>query len=266
WSPRSGWRRRAGRPGHRPAHRGADGADRRRHEPGMAAPVVGSVHDPEAVRARHGRVWRRDSDRRRYAARCRRARGGRAAGDRYRHRGGGIRLMRRGGVERIWYGEDAAAAVGRAGLWPFSIAFQVATKTRDALYALGALRVEAPALPVISVGNLTVGGTGKTPFAAWLAGRLSALAVPAIVLRGYGNDEVDVHRRLNPHIPVVVGVDRAAARREAKSRDADVVVLDDAFQHRRVDRTADIVLLSVEQLLRPRRLLPAGPWREPLTA
>jgi tetraacyldisaccharide 4'-kinase len=123
----------------------------------------------------------------------------------------------------------------------------------------------APALPTISVGNLTVGGTGKTPFAAYLAAQLSERARPAIALRGYGSDEIEVHRRLNPDVPVFVNPDRAAAIREAKSYGADVVVLDDAFQHRRVARNADVVLVSVEQVLRPRRLLPAGPWREPLS-
>jgi tetraacyldisaccharide 4'-kinase len=75
-----------------------------------------------------------------------------------------------------------------------------------------------------------------------------------------------VHHRLNPAIPVVVNPDRGAAIREAKAHGADVVVLDDAFQHRRIARNADIVILSAEQLLRPHRMLPAGPWRERLPA
>jgi tetraacyldisaccharide 4'-kinase len=110
-----------------------------------------------------------------------------------------------------------------------------------------------------------VGGTGKTPFAAYLAAELLRRAKPAIALRGYGSDEIEVHRRLNPDVPVFVNPDRSAAVREAKSYGADVVVLDDAFQHRRIARNADVVLLSAEQVLRPRRLLPAGPWREQLT-
>src|SRR6185503_10771123 len=67
-----------------------------------------------------------------------------------------------------------------------------------------------------------------------------------------------------PGIPVVANVDRAAAIQRAAWDGADVVVLDDGFQHRQIARVADVVLLSVEQLLRPRRLIPAGPWREPL--
>ena len=171
-----------------------------------------------------------------------------------------------GAVENVWYGRGVSARTARGALWPLSLAYAAATRVRNQLYGSGVLHAERPVLPTVSIGNLTVGGTGKTPFAAWLAFGLSQTSVPAIALRGYGNDEAEVHRRLNPHIPVVVNADRGAAIREAKARDADVVVLDDAFQHRRIGRTVDILLLSAEQLLRPRRLLPAGPWREPLSS
>lgn len=169
-------------------------------------------------------------------------------------------------VENVWYGRSAGNIVVRAALWPLAKAYDVAVSTRTRLYDSGVWPVQAAALPTISVGNLTVGGTGKTPFAAFLAERLQRQARPAIALRGYGNDETEVHRRLNPGVPVIANADRAAAILEARARGADVVVLDDAFQHRRVGRNADVVLLSVEQLQRPRRLLPAGPWREHLSA
>ena len=169
-------------------------------------------------------------------------------------------------VERIWFGEDAAAAAGRVALWPLALAYEGTMRLRTRLYDAGVLPSTVPRLPAISVGNLTVGGTGKTPIAAWLATQLSATASPAIVLRGYGGDEIAVHQRLNPQIPVVARPDRARAIAEAQGRGADVVVLDDAFQHRRVARVADVIVLSAEQMLRPRRLLPAGPWREPLSS
>jgi tetraacyldisaccharide 4'-kinase len=168
-------------------------------------------------------------------------------------------------VERIWFGDGAAAAAGRAALWPLSLAYEGSMRLRSRLYDAGVLASEEPVLPTISVGNLTVGGTGKTPFAAWLAGELAGNA-PAIVLRGYGGDEIEVHRRLNPGVPVVANPNRAQAIAEAKRQGAQIVVLDDAFQHRRVARRADIVVLSAEQALRPRRVLPAGPWREPLSS
>jgi tetraacyldisaccharide 4'-kinase len=169
-------------------------------------------------------------------------------------------------VERIWYDDKLAPTLARAALTPLAGLYGWAMSARTRLYDAGVLRTEQSALPVISVGNLSVGGTRKTPVAAWLAHRLSRRARPAIVLRGYGSDEPEVHRRLNPDIPVHVNADRAAAVRRAKEEGADVIVLDDAFQHRRLSRSADVVLVSVEQLLRPRRLLPAGPWRERLEA
>jgi tetraacyldisaccharide 4'-kinase len=169
-------------------------------------------------------------------------------------------------IDGLWFGRGSAARAARAALWPLERVYDLAIAGRNRLYDRGVLETREPAVPAVSVGNLTVGGTGKTPFAAWLASRLGAMARPAIVLRGYGRDEAEVHRRLNPLVPIIVNTDRGAAIREARSKGADIVVLDDAFQHRRIGRNADIVLLSAEQLLRPRRLLPAGPWREHLTA
>ena len=95
----------------------------------------------------------------------------------------------------------------------------------------------------MSVGNLTVGGTGKTPIAAWIAaGLLARDAHPAIVLRGYGGDETLVHKRLNPTIPVITNADRVAGVIEAQRQGADVAVLDDAFQHRRVQRLGPVLI------------------------
>lgn len=169
-------------------------------------------------------------------------------------------------IERVWNGDGRLPRVMRSALAPLGAAYDMAMRLRRRLYDAGVLPSHAPELPVVSIGNLTVGGTGKTPFAAWVASRLRERARPAILLRGYGRDEVAVHERLNPGIPVIANADRVAGVREAGRAGADVVVADDAFQHRRLRRTADIVLLSVEQLQRPRRVLPAGPWRETLGA
>jgi tetraacyldisaccharide 4'-kinase len=121
---------------------------------------------------------------------------------------------------------------------------------------------------VISIGNLTVGGTGKTPIAAWVASELNAMgARPAVILRGYGGgDEIEVHRQLNPDIPVIGNPDRVAGVQRAAEEGADIAVLDDAFQHRRIARVADIVLVSADAWNGEVRLLPAGSWREPLSA
>ncbi len=169
-------------------------------------------------------------------------------------------------VERIWFGRDGGARAARAALAPLGWLYAAAAATRGALYDRGALAAHDLALPSISVGNLTVGGTGKTPVAAELVRRLRARgARPAVVLRGYGGDEPLVHARLNPGVVVVADADRVRAVREAAAQGADVAVLDDAFQHRRARRDADVVLVSADRWARdPRHTLPAGPWREPL--
>ena len=169
-------------------------------------------------------------------------------------------------VERIWFGRDAGARAARAALAPLGWLYAGLATARGALYERGALATHGLALPAVSVGNLTVGGTGKTPVAAEIVRRLAAAgARPAVVLRGYGADEPLVHARLNPGIVVVADPDRVAAVREAAARGADIAVLDDAFQHRRAHRDADIVLVSADRWVRdPRHTLPAGPWREPL--
>jgi len=123
------------------------------------------------------------------------------------------------------------------------------------------VRIEG--LRVVSVGNLVVGGTGKTPLSAWVARWLQAQGHSATLLsRGYGRDELMLHARWNPDVPVIADKDRVAGAREARAGGADVAVLDDGFQHRRLWRDLDIVLLAAEDGF-PGRLLPRGPYREP---
>jgi len=161
-------------------------------------------------------------------------------------------------VERAWERDGVAVRV----MAPLSWLFRGIVALRNALFDLGVLKSQPLALPSVSVGNLSVGGTGKTPVAAWIASELKALgAKPAIVMRGYGDDEPLVHKRLNPDVPVITNSDRVAGAREAKALGATVVVLDDAFQHRRAARDVDLVLIAAEQGS-AQRLLPAGPLRE----
>ena len=170
-------------------------------------------------------------------------------------------------IERIWFGEDRAARAARAALIPAERVFAGISGLRTLFYDAGWANGRTPALPVVSVGNLTVGGTGKTPIAAWVARWLRDHGGhPAIVMRGYGEDEPLVHRTVNPEIEVITGADRAAAVEEAANRGADIVVLDDGFQHRQLRRDVDIVLVSADQWTDDIHLLPAGPWREPLSA
>jgi len=168
-------------------------------------------------------------------------------------------------VDRVWYGGDRIASAARMILTPAERLFGGVVGARDILYDAGWLPSYETPIPAVSVGNLTVGGTGKTPIAAWIArGLLARDAHPAIVLRGYGGDETLVHKRLNPNIPVVANADRVAGVIEAERQGADVAVLDDAFQHRQVQRLADLVLISADRWTNEVCLLPAGPWREPL--
>lgn len=173
------------------------------------------------------------------------------------------RPARRSIIERIWWGDDVLARAARLALAPLEGAYRGIVALRGSLYDAGLLPARRTALPAMSVGNLSVGGTGKTPFAAFVASELrNRGGKPAIVLRGYGGDEPLVHATLNPGVPVVVSPDRVAGVAEARVLGADVAVLDDAFQHRRAERWADVVLISADRWTDDRRLLPAGPWRE----
>ena len=167
-------------------------------------------------------------------------------------------------LERIWFDESIVARGARLALAPPAWLYSSIVRVRGALFDHDVLHAHRAAVPVLSIGNLSVGGTGKTPLAAWAAARLrDAGARPAVLLRGYGGDEPLVHAMLNPEIPVIADPDRVAGARKALAAGADCVILDDGFQHRRLARVADWVLVSAEQPPEPARLLPAGPWREP---
>ncbi len=175
-----------------------------------------------------------------------------------------------GTIDRVWQSPALSARLARLALAPLSWGYGAGVALRNAAYDAGVLRSHPLALPAISVGNLTVGGTGKTPVSAFIAARLAERgAKPAIVMRGYGGDESLVHAKLNPAIPVVIAADRVQGAAQAHAAGRTVAVLDDAFQHRRAKRDADIVLLAADfggDSSPHVRLLPAGPWREPLSA
>lgn len=173
----------------------------------------------------------------------------------------------RSGLSALWNGRDARARLGRSVLAPMEGLFRAAVAGRGFLYDRGLFKAHDVSVPVVSIGNLTVGGTGKTPVAAWFARQLSERgASPAIVLRGYGGDETLVHQRLNEGISVIATADRVRGMRDALAEGATAIVLDDAFQHRRAARDADVVLIDADAWTGSTRLLPAGPWREPLSA
>ncbi len=149
---------------------------------------------------------------------------------------------------------------------PLEVGFRAASGILHRLYDKGVLPLQRAPVPVISVGNLTVGGSGKTPLAAWLVRGLTERGQkPALVARGYGEDEMALHRRWNPDSLLLAEEDRAYAAWKAARQGATVVVLDDGFQHRRLGRDLDLLLVAANT---PRkvRLLPRGPFREPYSA
>ncbi|MGA1308977.1 MAG: tetraacyldisaccharide 4'-kinase [Gemmatimonadaceae bacterium] len=167
-----------------------------------------------------------------------------------------------GAVERSWREGGVLPVL----LAPAAWLYRGGVAVRNALYDRGVLASHPLGLPTVSVGNLTVGGTGKTPMSAWVAQEMLRRGVrPAILLRGYGDDEPTVHRRLTPAAVVIPDADRLRGAAAARQAGAQVLILDDGFQHRRAVRDLDLVLVAAEQGV-PARLLPAGPLREPRQA
>jgi tetraacyldisaccharide 4'-kinase len=160
------------------------------------------------------------------------------------------------------------AALLRAPLIAASVPYALLVWVRNKLYDWGVFRVHRAAVPVVVVGNLTVGGTGKTPAVEWVArfyrdrGRQVA-----ILSRGYGvsdgrNDEALVLEANLNDVPHLQGADRVAlARTAGEELESDLLVLDDGFQHRRLHRDLDLVLVDATQPLR--WCLPGGLLREP---
>ena len=177
---------------------------------------------------------------------------------------------------------DVGARLLRGGLTVASGGYGAAMALRNFGYDRRWLSVARVDVPVISLGNITTGGTGKTPMAAWLANWLThAGRVPGLLSRGYrslapdgdareitaaGNDEKLVLDRLCPGVPHVQQQDRVtAARRLVSEHRCNALILDDGFQHRRLHRDLDLVLVDALQPWGYGHLLPRGLLREPLS-
>jgi tetraacyldisaccharide 4'-kinase len=165
-----------------------------------------------------------------------------------------------------------AASLLRAGLGLVEVPYTWAVRRRNLRYDRGQAAIHRVPVPVISVGNLTLGGTGKTPLVRWIARRLldRGLSV-AIVSRGYGarrgsdNDEALELRGDLPGVGHLQNPDRVAAAREAIGRfGCQAIVLDDAFQHRRLARDLDLVLLDALEPFGFNHVFPRGTLREPV--
>jgi tetraacyldisaccharide 4'-kinase len=166
-------------------------------------------------------------------------------------------------VRWLWTSRRFDARAVRALLIPASLLYDLTMRCRSLMYRRGWLKSHDLPLPSIAVGNLTVGGSGKTPIAAWIAARFAGQGIrPAILLRGVGGDEVLVHRAAVPEAVVVANPDRSAGAVEAAAAGAEVLVLDDAFQRLDVRRDLNLCVVSAETSRAVHWSLPAGPWRE----
>jgi tetraacyldisaccharide 4'-kinase len=149
-----------------------------------------------------------------------------------------------------------------------SYLFFTCAKTRVFLYRYGILSSNKLPLPVISIGNITWGGTGKTPLVESVLQWLNDKGLQAVLLtRGYGNDEDLVLSSNMPYVRVLSGKNRLSnALAYLKRNKADVFVLDDGFQHLKIKRDIDIVTLNAQAPFGNKRLIPAGCLREPLNS
>ncbi|MGH8400562.1 MAG: tetraacyldisaccharide 4'-kinase [Gammaproteobacteria bacterium] len=181
------------------------------------------------------------------------------------------RLLRR------WYGNGPVWI-----LIPFTWVFVALTTLRRSLYRIGALLPGTLPVPVIVIGNLTVGGSGKTPCTLWLSQALSEAGHrPGIITRGYGGKSGYWPRKVTPEsdprevgdeavllarrsgLPVAAGPDRiAAAMRLIEEEDVDLILSDDGLQHYRLPRDVEVIMLDGTRSLGNGWRLPAGPLRE----
>ncbi len=177
---------------------------------------------------------------------------------------------------RLWYGRSPPPPW----LLPLSWLYGAAAAAHRALYRRGWLAIQHVEAPVIIVGNLTAGGSGKTPLVAWLARGLAAQGLrPGIASRGYragvgtarlvlpgdsaaevGDEPVMLARRTG--LPVAIGRARAQAARLLIEAGCNVIVADDGLQHHALARNCEILVVDGERRFGNERLLPAGPLRE----
>lgn len=182
-------------------------------------------------------------------------------------------------IHRVWYEGAASYRI----LLPLSALFWLLTMLRRCLYRARILGSQRAAAPVIVVGNITAGGTGKTPVTLWLARELRARGFsPGIVSRGYGGSKSGSSMRVDPAsdpavvgdepvllamrsgCPVVVDANRVRATQMLVEDGADLIIADDGLQHYRLQRTYEICVIDGARGLGNRHLLPAGPLRETL--
>ena len=147
------------------------------------------------------------------------------------------------------------------GLRALSIAYGAIADLRNVAWTVGVMRPVRAPIPVISIGDLTVGGTGKTPITAALARYLTDTGSSVAVLTAGNRDEMALHSAWNADIEVLGGRDRRVLATQVADEGASVALLDSGFQHRRLERDFDVVVISADYGGNRMRL-PAGPFRE----
>ncbi|MGQ0704206.1 MAG: tetraacyldisaccharide 4'-kinase [Gemmatimonadales bacterium] len=181
--------------------------------------------------------------------------------------------MRRGDTHRflrwLWTSRRLDARLLRVMLLPLAGLWWSAVALRNLRFDHGLLGATARRLPLpsVGVGNLSVGGSGKTPIASWIAQYYATRGlVPGVLTSAHGRDEALMHQYRVPTARVIADPDRVLAANRAREQGAGVVVLDDAFQLRGVARDLNLVVVSAETARAVRWPLPAGPWRESWSA
>lgn len=183
--------------------------------------------------------------------------------------------------EEIWYGEHKTFLLLL--LIPVSWLYKIIVSLRSMAYVTGLLPVRRVAIPVIVVGNITVGGTGKTPLILWLTGFLKARGYrPGIISRGYGGSGQQMPQQVRPDsnpfqvgdepvliarntgVPVATAANRYVAASELiEHTDCNILLCDDGLQHHSLHRDLEIAVIDGDRQLGNGYCLPAGPLREP---
>lgn len=184
-------------------------------------------------------------------------------------------------LDHYWYSFNLVTLL----LLPISWLFRTLAAIRRTLYHFKILQQPAIAVPVIIVGNISVGGTGKTPLVTWLCQHLKHHGYkPGIISRGYGGQAQTWPQSVSPesdaklvgdepiilvrntNCPMFVGPDRvAAAQQLLRHHDCNIIIADDGLQHYRLKRDIEIVVIDGERRFGNNQCLPAGPLREPVS-
>ena len=188
-------------------------------------------------------------------------------------------------IVKVWRGEAPYSATALfVPLFVLSLIYRVCLETREILYRKGILKVRRASIPVISVGNITLGGTGKTPIVELLSRRLRERGLnPGIVLRGYKRERKGTFRvngrtdtaggvgdeafmlSRKSEIPVIVGTERIKAiEKGVEECGIDIALLDDGYQVRNVRKDVELLVLNGSEASRRGDLFPLGPYREPI--